>query len=41
MVEVGMQVVDRKGAISQVQLDQGCNALYEFAAEHGGAVTGP
>lgn len=41
VIEIGMQLVDRKGPVSSSQLDEFCNALYEYAAEHGGAVTCP
>ncbi len=41
VVELAMQLVDRKGPVTQAQLDSFCNALYEHAAEHGGAVTCP
>lgn len=40
-VEFGLQLADRGGALSQDQLDAFCRALYEFAAEEGGAVTCP
>ena len=40
-VEFGLQLADRGGALSQDQLDTFCRALYEFAAEEGGAVTCP
>lgn len=40
-VEVGLQLADRGGALSQDQLDAFCRALYEFAAEEGGAVSCP
>jgi len=38
-VEFGLQIADRGGAVSQDQLDAFRRALYEFAAEEGGAVT--
>lgn len=38
-VEWGMLLADRNGPVSAVMLDAFCNALYEFAAEHGGAVS--
>lgn len=41
LVEFGLQLADRSGALSQDQLDQFSRALYEFAAEEGGAVTCP
>ncbi len=40
-VEFGLQLADRGGALSQDQLDDFCRALYEFAAEEGGAVSCP
>jgi hypothetical protein len=40
-IELGVQMVDRKGALTEAQLDAFCNSLYEFAAEHGGAVSCP
>jgi hypothetical protein len=40
-VEFGMQLADRGGAVSRDQLDAFCRALYEFAAEEGGAVSCP
>jgi FtsZ-interacting cell division protein ZipA len=41
LVEFGLQMADRSGALSQDQLDMFSRALYEFAAEEGGAVTCP
>ena len=41
LVEFGLQLADRSGALSQDQLDMFSRALYEFAAEEGGAVTCP
>lgn len=41
LVEFGLQLADRSGALSQDQLDVFSRALYEFAAEEGGAVTCP
>jgi FtsZ-interacting cell division protein ZipA len=41
LVEFGLQLADRSGALSQDQLDGFSRALYEFAAEEGGAVTCP
>jgi hypothetical protein len=41
VVEIGIQLVDRKGPLSAAQLSACCDALYSFAAEHGGAVTCP
>ncbi len=40
-VELGLQLADRSGALSQDQLDTFSRALYEFAAEEGGAVSCP
>ncbi len=40
-VEFGLQLADRGGALSPDQLDAFCRALYEFAAEEGGAVSCP
>jgi len=40
-VEFALQIADRGGAVSQDQLDAFRRALYEFAAEEGGAVTCP
>lgn len=39
VVEFGLQLADRGGAVSLDQLEAFCRALYEFAAEQGGAVT--
>jgi FtsZ-interacting cell division protein ZipA len=41
LVEFGLQLADRSGALSQDHLDAFSRALYEFAAEEGGAVTCP
>lgn len=41
VVEFGLQLADRGGALSQDHLDAFSRALYEFAAEEGGAVTCP
>jgi FtsZ-interacting cell division protein ZipA len=41
LVEFGLQLADRSGALSQDQLDAFTRALYEFAAEAGGAVSCP
>lgn len=41
LVEFGLQLADRSGALSQDQLDVFSRSLYEFAAEEGGAVTCP
>jgi FtsZ-interacting cell division protein ZipA len=38
-VEFGLQLADRSGALSPDQLDEFTRALYDFAAEEGGAVT--
>jgi len=38
-VELGLLLADRTGPASEVQLDTFCRRLYEFAAEHGGAVS--
>ncbi|MDP2788213.1 MAG: cell division protein ZipA C-terminal FtsZ-binding domain-containing protein [Pseudomonadota bacterium] len=40
-VEFGLQLADRSGALSQDHLDAFSRALYEFAAEEGGAVSCP
>ena len=40
-VEFGLQLADRGGALTPDQLDAFCRALYEFAAEEGGAVSCP
>ncbi len=40
-VEFGLQIADRGGAVSQDQLDAFRRALYEYAAEEGGAVSCP
>lgn len=40
-VEFGLQLADRSGALSQDQLDAFTRALYEFAADDGGAVSCP
>lgn len=40
-VEFGVQLADRGGALSREHLDAFCRALYEFAAEEGGAVSCP
>lgn len=41
LVEIGLQLADRNGAVSHDQLDAFCRALYGFAAEEGGAVSCP
>ncbi|MCP5277614.1 MAG: hypothetical protein H6935_04545 [Thiobacillus sp.] len=41
LVEIGLQLADRNGAVSHDQLDSFCRALYGFAAEEGGAVSCP
>ena len=38
-VELSLLLADRSGPISEVQLETFCRRLYEFAAEHGGAVS--
>lgn len=38
-VELGLLLADRAGAVSEVQLDAFCQRLYEFATEHGGAIS--
>jgi hypothetical protein len=38
-VELSMLLADRSGPVSEVQVDTFCRRLYEFAAEHGGAVS--
>ncbi len=40
-VEFGLQLADRSGALSQDQINSFTRALYEFAAEEGGAVICP
>ncbi len=40
-VEFGLQLADRSGAVSQDQINAFTRALYEFAAEEGGAVICP
>jgi hypothetical protein len=40
-VEFGLQLADRSGAVSQDQINGFTRALYEFAAEEGGAVSCP
>lgn len=41
VVEAGIQLVDRKGAVTLAQLETFRDVFYEFAAEHGGAVSCP
>ncbi|OYY95742.1 MAG: hypothetical protein B7Y41_00110 [Hydrogenophilales bacterium 28-61-23] len=41
LIEFGLQLADRSGALSQDHLDMFTRALYEFAAEQGGAVSCP
>jgi FtsZ-interacting cell division protein ZipA len=41
LIEFGLQLADRSGALSQDHLDAFSRALYAFAAEEGGAVTCP
>jgi len=38
-IELGLLLADRSGPVSEVQLDAFHQRLYEFAAEHGGAVS--
>lgn len=38
-VELGLLLADRSGPVSEVQLDTFCRRLYDFASEHGGAVS--
>lgn len=38
-VELSMLLADRSGPVSEVQLDTFCRRLYDFATEHGGAVS--
>lgn len=38
-VELGLLLADRSGPVSEVQIDSFCRRLYEFTAEHGGAVS--
>ena len=40
-LELGLQLADRSGAASLSQIEAFCSTLYEFAAEHGGAVSCP
>ena len=40
-MELGLQLADRSGALSQTQLDIFCRTLYTFAADAGGAVSCP
>jgi hypothetical protein len=38
-VELALLLADRAGPVSEVQLDAFCQRLYEFATEHGGAIS--
>lgn len=38
-VELSLLLADRAGPVSEVQIDTFCRRLYEFAGEHGGAVS--
>lgn len=38
-VELALLLADRAGPVSEVQLEAFCRRLYEFASEHGGAVS--
>lgn len=38
-VELALLLADRSGPVSEVQLEAFCRRLYEFASEHGGAVS--
>lgn len=40
-LELGLQLADRSGAVTSGQIDAFCRALYNFAAEQGGAVSCP
>jgi FtsZ-interacting cell division protein ZipA len=40
-IELGLQLADRSGPVSDPLLDSFCRALYQFATEHGGAVSCP
>ncbi|TCS69220.1 FtsZ-interacting cell division protein ZipA [Sulfuritortus calidifontis] len=40
-LELGLQLADRSGAVTSAQIDAFCRALYNFAAEQGGAVSCP
>lgn len=40
-LEFGVLLADRNGALSAEQMEQYCRALYDFAAEEGGAVSCP
>lgn len=41
VVELGLQLADRSGPVTEAQLDAFCQALYAFATKHGGAVSCP
>lgn len=38
-VELSLLLADRSGPVTEVQLDAFCKRLYEFATEHGGAIS--
>lgn len=38
-IELSILLADRAGPVSEVQLDAFCRRLYEFASEHGGAIS--
>jgi FtsZ-interacting cell division protein ZipA len=40
-IELAVQLADRAGAVSEALLDGFCRLLYQFATEHGGAVSCP
>jgi FtsZ-interacting cell division protein ZipA len=40
-LEIGIQLADRNGAITNAQLERFCKLLYDFAAAEGGAVSCP
>lgn len=40
-LELGIQLADRNGALTSVQIERFCKLLYEFAAAEGGAVSCP
>lgn len=40
-LELGLQLTDRSGAVTSSQIENFCRALYDFAAEQGGAVSCP
>lgn len=41
LVEIGLQLADRGGAVTGEQIDGFCRALYGYTAEEGGSVTCP